>query len=394
MAKKRNISSALWWIVTPALLFCCALPLRAEELAEKKEYPSQIPDTGQRHCYDTKHVIDCPNPGEPFYGQDANYSINAPDYSFTGEGEDGIVNDQVTGLSWQRSPDTLARNWSDAIDYANDLQLSEFDDWRIPTKQELHSILSFGDTPGPLEKPSPQTEASGAGTGRMYAWTLSNLSFPSLVAKSISLTDNQGAVSSKNNKYFVYGVRGASLTHGLFRDNEDETVTDQETGLMWQATEIRPKNWEQALAYCEGLQLGGFDDWRLPTIRELMTLVNEGQADPAIDRIFFPGARSAPYWTGTTFSGHPGFAWYVRFYNGLEYNGGYKERHYFVRAVRGGVIAAAPPEAPVIPRAARPTLQKKIKRLRRPKIDRLKLPTEDEMDILQPAPLDYKLYEE
>jgi len=40
-----------------------------------------IPDTGQTKCYDNEKEIPCPKEGEPFYGQDANYTINPMSYT-------------------------------------------------------------------------------------------------------------------------------------------------------------------------------------------------------------------------------------------------------------------------------------------------------------------------
>ncbi len=69
--------------------------------------PYPIVDTGQSTCYDNSGVIDCPAEGEAFYGQDAQYSGNAPSYTdngdpFTGSGQAGTVTDNVTGLVWQQ----------------------------------------------------------------------------------------------------------------------------------------------------------------------------------------------------------------------------------------------------------------------------------------------------
>ncbi|MBW2709452.1 MAG: hypothetical protein JRD04_09275 [Deltaproteobacteria bacterium] len=57
-----------------------------------------VPDTGQTTCYDEGgNVITCPSPGQAFYGQDANYTINPPSYTKL----DGMVRDNVTGLIWE-----------------------------------------------------------------------------------------------------------------------------------------------------------------------------------------------------------------------------------------------------------------------------------------------------
>lgn len=412
-------------------LSCFALPARAGNyIAKQEQYPTSIPDTGQDLCYDTVKVIPCPNPGEPFYGQDANYSINTPRYTNDTPGDLTTVTDQITGLTWQRKPDALLKTWSEAIDYTNSLNLSGFNDWRLPSKQELQTILSFGKTPGQLQQKVPKSQTPESPLERSCAWTISNRAFPSLDAKTICQPDKQGEISSKYKKQYVYAVRGPSYMTGNFLATGNQTVTDQYTGLMWQSTEILPQKWENALAYCEELQLGGFDDWRLPTLKELMTLVNEEHISPSINPSFFAAIRTSAYWTSTTYSGHPAFAWYIRFDNGLEYNGGYKGRRYFVRAVRSTDITIAVQKTVVkpLPVAEKqhdeiptvkplpvaeerydeiPAVKAEIVTAKDPveattapepvkQVEPVKVtpPDAGEKDIFEPYPLDYQLYEE
>ena len=58
-----------------------------------------------------------------------------------------------------------------------------------------------------------------------------------------------------------------------YQDNSDGTVTDLVTGLMWQKDPGAKMNRTQALAALEGFELAGYDDWRLPTIKELYSLI-------------------------------------------------------------------------------------------------------------------------
>lgn len=64
-----------------------------------------VPDTGQTKCYGDAHkeIIPCPKPGERFYGQDGNYSINPMSYTKLNNGE--MVKDNVTGLIWENKQD-------------------------------------------------------------------------------------------------------------------------------------------------------------------------------------------------------------------------------------------------------------------------------------------------
>src|SRR4030095_9358518 len=117
-------------------------------------------------------------------------------------------------------------------------------------------------------------------------------------------------------------LRGCPADGG-FGDNGDETVTDNCTGLMWQkdTADTSPDDggavrWCDALAYCENLSFGGHDDWRLPNIRELQSLVDYGRFNPAIDPVFGTLSPRDVYWSSTSIAVNPSHAWHVRFYSG------------------------------------------------------------------------------
>jgi len=123
-------------------------------------------------------------------------------------------------------------------------------------------------------------------------------------------------------------------TAGRFTDNGDGTVTDNRTGLMWQKkTALGTYMWQEALKYCENLSLAGHDDWRLPNVRELQSIVDYGRRNPSIDPVF--GAVSSFYWSSSTYVHYPPYAWIVSFHYG--YVGGHdKTFGHYVRAVRRG----------------------------------------------------------
>ena len=120
------------------------------------------------------------------------------------------------------------------------------------------------------------------------------------------------------------------LGNGIVRDNV--------TGLEWQQeTAPGTYTWQQAIDYCAGLNLGGKDDWRLPTIKELSTLVDSGipYPGPTINTTYFSGTVASYYWSSTTDADDTYDAWYVDFYDG--YVGyGLKTSYGYVRAVRSG----------------------------------------------------------
>ena len=58
-------------------------------------------------------------------------------------------------------------------------------------------------------------------------------------------------------------------------NNGDGTISDTKTGLMWVSKDNGfPINWPDAVEYCKNLRLGGYADWRMPTLAELASLYN------------------------------------------------------------------------------------------------------------------------
>ncbi len=117
-------------------------------------------------------------------------------------------------------------------------------------------------------------------------------------------------------------------------------VTDNKTGLQWQddysdnGGDIKYAKWTDAIAYCKSLSLGGYDDWRLPNIIELRSIVDRSLVNPAIDPTFL-SLTSYHYWSSTTHAYITGYAWNVHFWGGYSYYND-KSNTYYVRCVRGG----------------------------------------------------------
>lgn len=97
-----------------------------------------LSDTEQTTCYDAIGAIPCPDPGEAFYGQDAQYSGRRLAFQDNG---DATVTDLNTGLMWQQFGDSdTTHTWQEAVEYC--AQPHEgYSDWRLPEKLELQSLV-------------------------------------------------------------------------------------------------------------------------------------------------------------------------------------------------------------------------------------------------------------
>ncbi len=135
-----------------------------------------------------------------------------------------------------------------------------------------------------------------------------------------------------------------------FRDNGDGTVTDLNTGLMWvksgyAESEVTPAvpyqkdgpwrsyYWNHALIYCDRLETAGYSDWRLPNLKELVSILDLSRMDPCVDEKYFPATRADFYWTSTSFSFQTSQAWYVYFNLGYV-NHLNKNNYLYIRPVR------------------------------------------------------------
>jgi hypothetical protein len=310
--------------------FILALPaLSAVAAEDKAAYP--VVDTGQRHIFsDRGQLTVAPRLGQAYYGQDAFYRHNAPRYR---DNKDGTVSDLVTGLMWQRSPDGGGKKtFGQAVAGAAACRTSEYDDWRLPTIKELYSLIDFNGCVT-TTKPIPYidtkhfefdygdprkgdrlidaqywsaTEYLGTTMGGQA--TVFGVNFADGRIKGYPRDRGRGG---RANTMFVRYVRGNSeYGRNRFVDNEDGTVSDLATGLMWQKADSGKRlNWRHALAYCEGLDLAGRQDWRLPSAKELHSIVDYSRAPdaadprrrgPAIDPVFKVTDPEAWYWTSTT----------------------------------------------------------------------------------------------
>ena len=113
-----------------------------------------------------------------------------------------------------------------------------------------------------------------------------------------------------------------------FIDNGDGTVTDNLTGLMW-AKDANLNNgtrtWNDAIDYANNLTLGvagcgsTWNDWRLPNVKELQSLIDFGNYGPALPTGHpFIDVQNHYYWSSTTYQNGADAVWSLTITNGYQ----------------------------------------------------------------------------
>ncbi len=232
-----------------------------------------------------------------------------------------MIKDDVSNLIWEKKTslnkgDTYT--WDDAKAYVDTLG----GDWRLPTIQELLTIVDFTKASAPT---------SYLADMNIYPyWTSTEYAPESYNHTYFWMVNFSAASNAKQNKTMptsVIAVKGGSSPSPDFTsDNAQNIVTDNNTKLVWQnAPAALAKTWDQASAYCATLlsvQVGGkYYGWRMPTLQELRSIVNYGRyypdtTSPAIYADFFSASSSPRIWTYTSSAQNSSKAWYIDFTDG------------------------------------------------------------------------------
>ena len=296
-----------------------------------------LPDTGQTKCYDTSgNEIVCAGSGQDgaYSGLQQSFTKHV-NYNGTG---DSVTVDNNTGLMWMT--DTADTNddgqidsndkltWQNAVDYCDGLTYAGYSDWRLPAQFELTTMVNYA-------RHDPAVDTAFFSSLSDEYWSSTPFAAASSGAWALVFTDGDDQLPVKSSSEYVRCVRGDSSFVHNFQDNGDQTVTDQGTGLMWEndsSVNTQTMTWEEALAYCENLTLGGYSDWRLPNIQELRSIVDYTRHDPAIDPLFL--SQSDWYWSSTSQPPFPSWAWVTYFARGSCYQD-LKSGSHYARCVRG-----------------------------------------------------------
>ena len=325
-----------------------------------------LPQTGQTKCYDAEGAeITCAGTGQDGEKQAGMPWPNPRFTAGTGAEADCMI-DNLTGLMWPKNGNLAGgkKTWDDAIDYANNLTLCGHSDWRLPNINELESLANADET-----NTAAWLNAQGFTNvqSNLY-WSSTAVAYSMNFAWFVHMSNGLVKYYYKTSNYYVWPVRtgqqpgnsaislpktGQTVTWRAGDDGDLEKgipwpsprftvqgacVTDNLTGLMWPKDGNLAggkKTWDDAIDYANNLTLCGHSDWRLPNRKELFSLIDYGNQEPALPSGRpFANVQSNFYWSSTTYA-YTGSAWIVDLWSGVV-NYDYKGYNGYVWPVRAG----------------------------------------------------------
>ncbi|MFZ5440651.1 MAG: DUF1566 domain-containing protein [Myxococcota bacterium] len=246
--------------------------------------------------------------------QNTNYAVS-----------NGVVTDLLTGLEWEQvaSPTQVTQALAAATCATLSLQGSG---WRLPTLIELESLVDYT-----VANPSINTTVF-PGTAGQYYWTSTRRFGATATFWIVYFFWGSSGVLSTASPTTTAQVRcvrsaatalsrGAGAPPGRYVVGTD-TVFDTKTLLTWQRA-ISPMmlSAADAATTCQGQTLGGLSGWRLPTIKELQTLIDVRASNPAIDTTAFPSVATDNLLSSTPNVSNAARPWIVSLSSGRTVEG-------------------------------------------------------------------------
>jgi hypothetical protein len=160
--------------------------------------------------------------------------------------------------------------------------------------------------------------------------------------KTMKRLPDTGQISSYTNTFGEDNDYNYNLP--AYINNNDGTITDTVTGLMWQCTDGGEMKIENAIVYCDSLTLAGHTNWRLPSAQESFSILNMQNVNPAINSTYFINTTAEYWWTSERQANDTNKIWCTNAGGGIGNHpraetisaGGTKKFH--VRAVRDVTI--------------------------------------------------------
>ncbi len=335
-----------------------------------------MPDTGLGKCYDYDigELAECLGSPDtftcettPYCGQDAQYGLDLtvePEDRFCRNTDlaDSTVEDLHTGLIWTGcllgasgencdQDDPLETSWTESLAACDALDHGGFDDWRLPDRWELMSILDYGNN-----IPSVNATFFPGIPNPCRAWS-STLQSEIGTSWTVELSIGWSMFRVIDEEHPAFCVRGTpEPREHQFLSTQDETlvpaddvVVEQVSSLEWQRCmagtsgddclegEAVSMEWHEALAYCQGLLLDGEDNWRLPNIKEISALIEYRYQpdDFCVNTDVFPNTpENGWFWSSTPSVRGFDEVWLLASFGAIEGAGIMESSSYYARCVR------------------------------------------------------------
>lgn len=307
--------------------------------------------TGQTHCYDVAgNRVPCAGSG-----QDAAYQrgVAAPKPRFITIAD--TVADRLTQLLWTRdaSPAEFPASWEEArafVAHMNKQQTAGFQDWRLPSRPELRSLLSHQTRRPALPEGHPFVNVFPS-----WYWTSTTAAMAPDHAWYVSMDGARMFYGGKDQSFMVWPVRGPALGPALIGpgrcaaqappgaadgaarfQTEKDAIVDRWTALRWRRCADltgMAVSWDQALQAVDALRRASQHPWRLPNINELESVVDCRNHSPALPRGHRWTHLREAYWSSTTSVYEPDWAWALYLDKGAVGVGQKAGPHFHVWAV-------------------------------------------------------------
>lgn len=297
------------------------------------ENPKVEDDTTLQQTEDTTGQIE-----ESPKQEDLNDFIDLPIHGNFSRVGAKIVKEDHSNLYWQddKEAKTTIKTFNEGKAYCEALTLGGITSWRLPTYKELMSIVDYA-----REQPSINDEFQNC--AQASYWSSTKLTRDNDQAWYVYFREAESDFQYIT-ELFSFEKNIRCVTDEFANRRSVDTnftragniVTDNIHHLQWQdetKTKVEKYTFSEAEAYCASLTLDGFGGWRVPSVKEYMSILDVTNNDPSTYDDFLYTAYNKPYWTNNE-RVNQFYGWYMDFENG---EASYLNYHfeYYVRCVRG-----------------------------------------------------------
>ena len=295
-------------------------------------YTSPFLETGQTLCYSNDGITACHESALPFFGQEPEFVYKAHSYDTSIA---NIIQDNSTGLMWQKDTPLKYEAYTDiegyehvecgaqsscayweAPYYCEFLTLGGYGNWRLPTAAELSTITDYSSATHIYSGFTNTVGSYWTDEGLVFSTADGTLTAPPIddakikCVRSVSEESNCTSLQCQEKAAslaYVFDSPNTAITVSVNTESPDSAIFN-----FWYFED--PDNgdtWQHALATCSGFDnSNGLDKMRLPTVNELMWLIDRTNGGSLIPRI------TGTAWTSTTVPSNTANAYAVKFSDG------------------------------------------------------------------------------